>query len=164
MVCMNGNRRAGRSALAAAVTLLLIVFGVLLPLAGLIGAVTGAFVGSVAAPLFPSPYAAPGGCALIGMAAFTGPVVHGMDQSVHTLRLNGAPVALKVREAIRELRGPGTVYLVVPVRGTYDDARQGEDDEETERLHGDLMGMRGGRLGHDGGEARRTNEGRGTSF
>ena len=35
------RRFGGRSALAAAVTLLLIVFGVLLPLAGLIGAVTG---------------------------------------------------------------------------------------------------------------------------
>ncbi len=42
-----------------------------------IGAVTGAFVGSAAAPLFPNPYAAPGGCALIGMAAFTGPVIGG---------------------------------------------------------------------------------------
>jgi len=36
-----GRRFGGRSSLAAAVTLLLVVFGVLLPLAGLIGAVTG---------------------------------------------------------------------------------------------------------------------------
>ena len=42
-----------------------------------IGAVTGAFVGSVASPLFPDPFALPGGCALIGMAAFTGPVIGG---------------------------------------------------------------------------------------
>jgi len=42
-----------------------------------IGAVTGAFVGTAAAPLFANPYAAPGGCALIGMAAFLAPVIGG---------------------------------------------------------------------------------------
>lgn len=42
-----------------------------------IGAVTGAFVGTVAAPLFTDPYAVPGGCALIGMAAFLAPVIGG---------------------------------------------------------------------------------------
>jgi CIC family chloride channel protein len=42
-----------------------------------IGGVTGAFVGTVAAPFLPNPFAGPGGCALIGMAAFTGPVIGG---------------------------------------------------------------------------------------
>jgi len=42
-----------------------------------IGAVTGAFVGTVAAPYMPNPFAVPGGCALIGMAAFLGPVIGG---------------------------------------------------------------------------------------
>lgn len=42
-----------------------------------IGGVAGAFVGTVAAPYLPNPYAAPGACALIGMAAFTGPVIGG---------------------------------------------------------------------------------------
>ncbi|MBE0569480.1 MAG: chloride channel protein [Deltaproteobacteria bacterium] len=42
-----------------------------------IGGVTGAFVGTAAGSFFPEPFALPGGCALIGMAAFTGPVIGG---------------------------------------------------------------------------------------
>ena len=37
----------------------------------------GALVGTVASPLFLNSYAAPGGCALIGMAAFLAPVIGG---------------------------------------------------------------------------------------
>jgi CIC family chloride channel protein len=47
-----------------------------------IGAVIGALVGTVTSPLFLNSYAAPGGCALIGMAAFLAPVIGGPLTSI----------------------------------------------------------------------------------
>ena len=47
-----------------------------------IGGVIGALVGTVTSPLFLNSYAAPGGCALIGMAAFLAPVIGGPMTSI----------------------------------------------------------------------------------
>ncbi|MBX2803007.1 MAG: hypothetical protein KTR31_35315 [Myxococcales bacterium] len=60
-----------------------------------------------------------------GMAAvlfftmvFRGPLLRGgMDQGVHSGRIDGTQLARQVHTLVEDLQGPGRVYLVLPIRG-----------------------------------------------